>query len=67
MGENQCEACGHITTGFEQQEWELKRAVLQRLTGRLSEAVALLELHGHGTAYIPEFKAAIDAGRRAWP
>lgn len=66
MGESQCDVCGHITNGFEQQEFEQRRSVIMELTQRLSEAVALLELHGKGAAYIPEFRAAIEKGEQAW-
>ena len=42
MGEDQCPRCGHITTGFEQQDFAAKQAVLaakdaeiERLRGHL--------------------------------
>ena len=50
MGEHQCPHCGHITTGFEQQEFEIakkasdaKEAEISRLREAVEDAIDTLE------------------------
>jgi len=38
MGEHQCSVCHHVTTGFEQQEFEARQAADQRLRNLLLAA-----------------------------
>ena len=35
MGESQCPVCHHITTGFEQQDFEVREATLDALRARV--------------------------------
>jgi hypothetical protein len=51
MGEHQCEVCGHITTGFENQDFALMReaevakdAEIERLRGALEEIASGLSV-----------------------
>jgi len=47
MGEHQCPHCGHITTGFEQQEWEATRR--ERYNAALKDCIGLLRKWFWGT------------------
>lgn len=40
MGESQCPLCGHIVTGFEQQDFEVKRDEHAALHARIAELEA---------------------------
>lgn len=47
MGEHQCPVCGHITTGFEQQEFEAKQHELECLRERIAFLTATLRDIAH--------------------
>lgn len=43
MGEHQCRECGHVTTGFEQQQFEADRAVVDTKDAEIGRLRAALQ------------------------
>lgn len=39
MGKHQCPACGHITTGFEAQEWDIRQSALRELVRAVEKSL----------------------------
>lgn len=61
MGEGQCPTCGHITTGFEQQEWEARRGLMMSAIRYVKAYAENENNHPQARAAAAELAAQIEA------
>lgn len=65
MGEHQCPHCGHITTGFEQAEFEAKKAIDDAEAAEIRRLRAALEDIASGLSVRNPYHVANEALGRA--